>query len=84
MNPRTKNVCGGQMSLFPGRSARIPQLGHYGQIILKSNQEAPNVDVLRDIENLRGSRGTLFEHSLVADTHSRTGSLSAESGQLRR
>ena len=37
---------------------------------MKSDQEAAIVDVLRDIANLRGSRGTLLEHSLVADSQS--------------
>ena len=36
---------------------------------MKSDQEAAIVDVLREISNLRGSRGTL-EHSPVADSHS--------------
>ena len=61
----------------------LERLGHYGQVTLKSDQEAAIVDVLRDIANLRGSRGTLLEHSRVADSQS-NGSLSAESGQLRK
>ena len=36
----------------------LERLGHHGQITLKSDQEAAIVDVLREIANLRGSRGT--------------------------
>ena len=36
----------------------------------ESDQEAAIVDVLREIANLRGSRGTLSEHSPVADSQS--------------
>ena len=45
----------------------LERLGHCGQITLKSDQEAAIVDVLREIANLRVSRGTLLEHSAVAD-----------------
>ena len=48
----------------------LERLGHFGQISLKSNQEPAIVDVLREIANLRGSRGTLLEHSPVADSQS--------------
>ena len=48
----------------------LERLGHYGQATLKSDQEAAIVDVLREIANLRGSRGTLLEHSPVADSQS--------------
>ena len=48
----------------------LERLGHFGQITLKSDQEAAIVEVLREIANLRGSRGTLLEHSLVADSQS--------------
>ena len=48
----------------------LERLGHYGQITLKSDQEPAIVDVLREIANFRGSRGTLLEHSPVADTQS--------------
>ena len=44
----------------------LERLGHYGQKTLKSDQEAAIVDVLREIANLRGPRGTLLEHSQVA------------------
>ena len=37
---------------------------------MKSDQETAIVDVLREIANLRGSRGTLSEHSPVADSQS--------------
>ena len=37
---------------------------------MKSDQEAAIVDVLREIANLRGSRGKLLEHSPVADSQS--------------
>ena len=46
------------------------RLGHYGQVTLKSDQGAAIVDVLREIGNLRVSRGTLLEHSPVADLQS--------------
>ena len=45
-------------------------LERLGQITLKSDQEAAIVDVLGEVTNLRGSRGTLLEHSLVADSRS--------------
>ena len=48
----------------------LERLGHYGQITLKSDQEPAIVDVLREIANFRGSRGTLLEHSPVADSQS--------------
>ena len=48
----------------------LERLGYYGQVTLKSDQEAAIVDVLREIANLRGSRGTLLEHSPVADSPS--------------
>ena len=35
---------------------------------LKPDQEPATVDVLREIANLRGSRGILLEHSPVADS----------------
>ena len=46
----------------------LERLGHYGQINLKSDQEPAIVHVLREIANFRGSRGTLLEHSPVADS----------------
>ena len=46
----------------------LERLGHYGQITLKSDQEPAIVDVWKEIANLRGSRGTLLEHSPVADS----------------
>ena len=49
----------------------LERLGHYGQITLVSDQEPAIVDVLREIANFRGSRGTLLEHSPVADTQSK-------------
>ena len=59
------------------QSARdLERLGHFGQVTLKSDQEPAIVDVLKEIANNRGSRGTLLEHSLVVLTHSRTDSLS--------
>ena len=45
-------------------------LGHHGQVTLKPDQEPAIVDVLREIANLRGSRGTLLERSTVADSQS--------------
>ena len=48
----------------------LERLGHYGQVTLKSDQEAAIVDVWREIANLRGSRGTLLEYSPVADPQS--------------
>ena len=48
----------------------LERWGHYGQITLKSDQEPAIVDVLKEIANLRGSRGTVLEHSLVADSQS--------------
>ena len=48
----------------------LERLGHYDQIPLKSDQEPAIVDVLREIANLRGSRGTLSEHPPVADSQS--------------
>ena len=46
----------------------LERLGHYGHITLKPDQEPATVDVLRETANLRGSRGTLLEHSPVADS----------------
>ena len=48
----------------------LEHLGHYGQITLKPGQEPATVDVLREIANLRGSRGTLLERSPIADSQS--------------
>ena len=48
----------------------LERLGHSGSVTLKSDQEAAIVDVLRKIANLRGSLGTLLEHSPVADSQS--------------
>ena len=45
----------------------LERSGHCGQITLKSHQEPAIVDVLKEIAILRGSRGTLLEHSPVAD-----------------
>ena len=59
------------------------RLGHYGQITLKSDQEPAIVDVLkraricvRLVERCQSIRRLQI--------HNRTGSLRAESGQLRR
>ena len=48
----------------------LERLRHGGQVTLRSDQELAIVDVLREIANLRGSRGTLLEHSPVADSQS--------------
>ena len=48
----------------------LERLGHCGQISLKSDQEPAIVDVPKEITNLPGSRGTLLEHSPVADSQS--------------
>ena len=48
----------------------LERLGHYGQVTLRSDQEAAIVDVMREIANLRGARGTLLEHSPVTDSQS--------------
>ena len=48
----------------------LERLGHYGQVTLKSDQEPAIVDVLKEIANLRESRGTLLAHSPVADSQS--------------
>ena len=48
----------------------LERLGHDGQITLKSDQEPAIVDVLREIANFRGSRGTLLGHSPVSDSQS--------------
>ena len=48
----------------------LERLGRCGQISLKSDMEAAIVDVLREIANLRGSRGTWLEHSPAADSQS--------------
>ena len=61
----------------------LERLGHCGQITLKSDHETAILDVLKEIANLCGSVGMLFEHSPVADSQS-NGLLRAESGQLRR
>ena len=37
----------------------LERLAHYGQISLKFDQEPAIVDVLKEIANLRGSRGTV-------------------------
>ena len=48
----------------------LERLGHNGQVTLKSDQGPAIVDVLGEIANLRGSSGTLLEHSPVADSQS--------------
>ena len=48
----------------------LERLEHHGQVTLKTDQETAIVDVLTEIANLRGSRGTLLEHSRVADSRS--------------
>ena len=48
----------------------MERLVHHGQVTLKSDQETAIVDVLREVANLRGSRGTLLEHSPAADSQS--------------
>ena len=48
----------------------LERLGHNGHITLMSDQEPAIVDVLKEIANLRGSRGTLLQHSPVADSQS--------------
>ena len=48
----------------------LERLGHNGQITMKSDQEPAIVDVLKEIANLRGARGTLSEHSPVAESQS--------------
>ena len=45
----------------------LERLGHYGQVTWKADQEPAIVDVLRDVANLRGSRGTSSRHSPVAE-----------------
>ena len=60
----------------------LERLGHCGQITLKSDQEAAVVDVLKEIANLRASRGTLSEHSPVADSQS-NGCIERERWHLR-
>ena len=48
----------------------LERFEHYGQVTLRSDQEPVSVDVSREIANLRGSRGTLLEHSTAADSQS--------------
>ena len=48
----------------------LERLGHCGQVTLKSDQEPAIVCALREVANLRGSRGTLLEHSPAADSQS--------------
>ena len=48
----------------------LERLGHHGQVTLEFDQEPAIVDPLKEIANLRGSRGTLLEHSPVADSQS--------------
>ena len=48
----------------------LERLGHCGQVTLKSDQVPAIVDLLKEIANLRGARGTLSEHSPVADSQS--------------
>ena len=62
---------GGMVEWVVQQCARdLERLGHYGQVTLRSDQEPAIVDVLREIANLHGSRGTLLEHSPVADSQS--------------
>ena len=49
-------------------SRDLERLGHCGKITLKSDQEPAIMDVLKEIANLHGARGTLLEHSPVADS----------------
>ena len=44
----------------------LERLGHYGQMALKSGRGLAIVDVLKEIANFQGLRGTLLEHSPVA------------------
>ena len=48
----------------------LERSGHYGQATLKSDHQSVIVDVWKEIANLRVSRGTLPEHSPVADSQS--------------
>ena len=48
----------------------LERLGHHCQVTLEFDQEPAIVDALKEVANLRGSRGTLLEHSLVADSQS--------------
>ena len=48
----------------------LERLGHKGQITLKSDQERAIVDVLKEIANIRWSRGTLLEQSPAAESQS--------------
>ena len=48
--------------------SRFGTIGRLWPDTLKSDHEPAIVDVLKEIANLRGSRGTLLEHSLAADS----------------
>ena len=48
----------------------LERSGHYGQVTLKSDHQPAIVDVWKEIAHLRVSRGTLLEHSPVADSQS--------------
>ena len=61
----------------------VERLGHYGQVTLKSDQEPAFVDVLRKSRIFVGIVERC-ESIRRLQTHSRMGSLSAESGQLRK
>ena len=52
------------------RAGDLERLGHHGQVTLGFDKESSIVDALKEIANLRGSRGTLLEHSPVADSQS--------------
>ena len=48
----------------------LERLGHHGQVTLEFDKKPAIVDALKEIANLRGSRGTLLEHWPVADSQS--------------
>ena len=62
----------------------LERLGHYGQVTLKSDQESAIVDVLREVSRTFEGLVERCQSIRWLQTPSRTGSLSAESGQSRR
>ena len=62
----------------------LARLGHYDLVTLKSDQEPAIVDVLREIANLRRSRGTLFGKFTRCRLTVDWSHLSVESDPLKR
>ena len=62
---------GAQMEWVQKQVVRdLQKVGHYGQVVLKCDQEPALIDVLREAAKLRSPAETIFEHSPVDDSQS--------------